>query len=87
VRPEVELNVMAGDIPDHITVDLAGLDVGETITISSVKLPEGVTATIDRDFVIANIQAPTVSTDDEADAEEAAEGETAEGQSEEGSEE
>lgn len=88
VRPEVELNVMAGDIPDRITVDLAGLDVGETITISSVKLPEGVTATIDRDFVIANIQAPTVSTDDdEADAEEAAEGETAEGQSEEGSEE
>lgn len=83
VRPEVELNVMAGDIPDHITVDLAGLDVGDTITISSIELPEGVTPTItDRDFVIANVQAPTVATaeDEAADAEaaEAAEGEAAE---------
>jgi len=71
VRPEVELNVLAGDIPDHITVDLAGLDVGDTITISSITLPEGVTPTItDRDFVIANVQAPTVASaaDDEADA-------------------
>ncbi len=81
VRPEVELNVLAGDIPDHITVDLAGLDVGDTITISSITLPEGVTPTItDRDFVIANVQAPTVATDedDAADAE-AAEGDAVEG--------
>ncbi|WP_457645032.1 50S ribosomal protein L25/general stress protein Ctc [Profundibacter sp.] len=91
VRPEVELNVMAGDIPDHITVDLAGLDVGDTITISSIELPEGVTPTItDRDFVIANVQAPTVATaeDEAADAAESAEGEAAEGEAaEEGGEE
>jgi len=72
VRPEVELNVMAGDIPDHITVDLAGLDVGDTITISSITLPEGVTPTItDRDFVIANVQAPTVAEVEEEEVEDA----------------
>ena len=59
VRPEVELEVLAGEIPDHITVDLSGLDIGDTVTISSVALPAGSKATIDRDFVIANLQAPS----------------------------
>jgi large subunit ribosomal protein L25 len=59
VRAEVELIVTAGDIPEKITVDLAGLDVGDVITISSVTLPEGSKTTIDRDFVIANISAPS----------------------------
>jgi large subunit ribosomal protein L25 len=59
VRPEVELIVTAGDIPEKITVDLAGLDVGDVITISSVTIPEGSKTTIDRDFVIANISAPS----------------------------
>jgi large subunit ribosomal protein L25 len=59
VRPEVELNVLAGDIPDHITVDLTGKNVGDVIHINDVKLPEGVTPTIDRNFVIANISAPS----------------------------
>jgi large subunit ribosomal protein L25 len=70
VRNEVELIVTAGDIPDHITVDLAGLKIGDTITISQVTLPEGVKPTIDRDFVIANISAPSglSASDDEDDA-------------------
>jgi large subunit ribosomal protein L25 len=59
VRPEVELVVTAGDIPEKLTADLSGLDVGDTITISSINLPEGTKATIDRDFVIANISAPS----------------------------
>ena len=59
VRPEVELIVTAGDIPEKITVDLGGLDVGDVITISSVTLPKGSKTTIDRDFVIANISAPS----------------------------
>ncbi|MFU8883751.1 MAG: 50S ribosomal protein L25/general stress protein Ctc, partial [Rhodobacterales bacterium] len=59
VRQEVELNVLAGEIPDHVTVDLSGLNIGDTITISSVDLPKGSKATIDRDFVIANISAPS----------------------------
>ncbi|WP_146586755.1 50S ribosomal protein L25/general stress protein Ctc [Puniceibacterium confluentis] len=59
VRPEVELVVTAADIPDHITVDLTGLNIGDTVTISDVTLPEGAKPTIDRDFVIANISAPS----------------------------
>ena len=59
VRPEVELVVTAGDIPDHITIDVSGLNIGDTVTISSVTLPEGARPVIDRDFVIANISAPS----------------------------
>ncbi|MDA7827536.1 50S ribosomal protein L25/general stress protein Ctc [Rhodobacteraceae bacterium] len=59
VRPEVELSVIAGDIPDHITVDLEGLTIGDIIHINDVTLPEGVKPTIDRNFVIANISAPS----------------------------
>ena len=71
VRPEVELTVTAGDIPEKIVVDLEGADVGDTLTISGVDLPAGATATIDRDFVIANISAPSglLSADNEADDE------------------
>jgi large subunit ribosomal protein L25 len=79
VRPEVELIVTAGDIPEQLTVDLTGLDVGDTVTISNINLPEGAKPTIDRDFVIANITAPSGlrSADGEADDgdEAAAEGE------------
>jgi large subunit ribosomal protein L25 len=59
VRPEVELEVTAGDIPDHITVDLTGRNIGDVIHISDVVLPEGAVPTINRNFVIANIAAPS----------------------------
>jgi len=59
VRPEVELEVMAGDIPDHITVDLASRDIGDVIHINDVTLPNGAKPTVARNFVIANIGAPT----------------------------
>ncbi|MDB4111012.1 50S ribosomal protein L25/general stress protein Ctc [Yoonia sp.] len=75
VRNEVELEVLAGDIPEHITVDLAGVEIGDTISISDVTLPAGATPAItDRDFVIANITAPRalLSEDDEDTAEVAA---------------
>lgn len=82
VRPEVELVVTAGDIPEKLTVNLAGLSIGDTITISSVDLPQGAKPTIDRDFVIANIQAPSSLAaaeaeegEAEAETEEAAEAE------------
>ena len=75
VRPEVELVVTAGDIPDHITVDLSGMEIGDTATIEGVDLPSGAKPTIDRNFVIANIQPPSglASQDedeDEVDADE-----------------
>ncbi len=60
VRPEVELVVTAGEIPEKLTVSLAGLDINDTIHISAVTLPQGTRPTItDRDFVIANITAPS----------------------------
>ncbi|MFD1913407.1 50S ribosomal protein L25/general stress protein Ctc [Halodurantibacterium flavum] len=71
VRAEVELEVTAGDIPDHITVDLSGRNIGDVIHISDVALPEGAKPTIERNFVIANIAAPSGLRS--ADAEEAAE--------------
>ena len=78
VRPEVELVVTAGDIPENITVDLTGLEIGDTITINSVDLPAGAKPTIDRDFVIANIQAPaSLSSGDDEDEDGAAETEDA----------
>ncbi len=60
VRNEVELKVTAGDIPEQLIVDLTGLDVGDTINISDIELPKGTRPMItDRDFVIANISAPS----------------------------
>ncbi|MEM8803445.1 MAG: 50S ribosomal protein L25/general stress protein Ctc [Pseudomonadota bacterium] len=89
VRPEVELIVTAGDIPESITISVAGLEVGDTITISDVTLPAGAKPTIDRDFVIANISAPSAlaSASNAEDGEEGEEGETEETTEEEGGEE
>jgi len=58
VRQDVELEVTAGDIPDHITVDLEGLQIGDVVHINDVDLPKGAKPTIERNFVIANIAAP-----------------------------
>ena len=73
VRPEVELEVTAGDIPDHITVDLAGKQIGDVIHISDVVLPEGAKPTVERNFVIANVSAPAgfIAGDEAEDAAEA----------------
>jgi large subunit ribosomal protein L25 len=74
VRPEIELMVTAGDIPEKVVIDLAGKDINDTIHISDVTLPAGTTPTItDRDFAIANIQAPSGlrAEETEAEAEEA----------------
>ncbi|WP_270728195.1 50S ribosomal protein L25/general stress protein Ctc [Shimia sp. Alg240-R146] len=70
VRPEVELNVTAGDIPERLVVDLSGKDIGDTITISQIDLPAGAKPTIDRDFVIANLSAPSSLRSSDSDDEE-----------------
>ena len=73
VRRKVELKCPAETIPDEIVVDLAGTDIGTSIKISSVKLPESVIPTItDRDFVVATVAAPTVIKEPEKPSEEAA---------------
>lgn len=73
VRSEVELNVLAGDIPEKITVDLTGKLIGDVIHIQDVTLPEGVKPAIARNFVIANIAAPSglrsAESDEDGDAE------------------
>ena len=75
VRRTVELKCPAENIPNDITIDLAGTDIGTSIKISSVKLPENVVPTIsDRDFVIATVAAPTVIKEPEKPAEAVAEG-------------
>jgi large subunit ribosomal protein L25 len=89
VRNEVELKVRADAIPDHITVDLTGLEIGDTAKISDVTLPPGTAPTItDRDFMIANISAPSglVSEEEEEEGVEAAEEEEAETEEEESEE-
>lgn len=58
MRPEVELEVLAGDIPDHITVDLTGKVIGDVIHINDIELPAGVRPTVARNFAVANIAAP-----------------------------
>ena len=78
VRFELELMCPADSIPEKIEINLEGLIVGDSIKISSVNLPDGVSSTItDRDFTIATIAAPTVMS--EVSTEETAEtGETEE---------
>ena len=72
VRRKVELKCPAETIPDEIVVDLTGTDIGTSIKISSIKLPENVLPTItDRDFVVATVAAPTVIKEPEKPAEEA----------------
>ena len=68
VRNEVELDVLAGDIPDHITVDLTGKQIGDVIHINDAILPEGATPTTTRNFVIANVSAPAGFIDTAAEA-------------------
>ncbi len=73
VRHELELSCRADAIPNEIVIDLTGLDIGDSVHISQIHLPEGVRSTIaDRDFTVASIAAPSVVREEEA---EAAEGE------------
>ena len=61
VRRRIELKCPSEKIPEAITIDLDGIDIGESFKISSIKLEDGVTPTIiGRDFVIATLAAPTV---------------------------
>ncbi len=55
VRHSIEFTCPADAIPEKITVDLTGLDIGDSLHISAVTLPAGITPTIDRDFTIATV--------------------------------
>lgn len=76
VRRKVELDCPADKIPSELIVDLAKREIGESIHISAIELPDGVTPTIkDRDFTIATVAAPTVVKEPEPAADAAAAGE------------
>ena len=75
VRRKVELKCPTESIPKELVVDLEGLDIGASIKISAINLPENVAPTITgRDFVIATVAAPTVVKEPEKPAEETADG-------------
>ncbi len=79
VRYELELVCDATKIPDSIEIDVTGLEIGDSIHISAIKLPEGSESAItDRDFTIATVVAPSALKSDEEEEAEAAEGEEGE---------
>ena len=81
VRHEVEFTVPANAIPEFITVDLAGLEIGASVHISHIKLPEGVKPVIqDRDFTVATVAGSSAM---KPEPEEGAEVETEEEETEE----
>ena len=76
VRRKVELKCPAENIPNEIVIDLDNTEIGTSIKISSVKLPENVVPTItDRDFVVATVAAPTILVEPEKTEETTTEGE------------
>ncbi|MBM86189.1 MAG: 50S ribosomal protein L25/general stress protein Ctc [Rhodospirillaceae bacterium] len=81
VRYTVEVSCRPDQIPNSIVVDLAEAELGDSLHISAVELPEGVTPTItDRDFTIATIAAPTAVQDEEDELAEGEEGDEFEGE-------
>jgi large subunit ribosomal protein L25 len=74
VRHEVEVNCRADAIPESFTADLTGLDIGDAVRISDIRLPEGVEPVItDRDFTIATVTASSAAIEEAAAEAEAAE--------------
>jgi large subunit ribosomal protein L25 len=74
VLHEVLVSCHANQIPDEIVVDLTGLDIGDSVRVSDLKLPQGVAAAVDADSTVATIASASVM----ADADEAADAATAE---------
>jgi large subunit ribosomal protein L25 len=92
VRREVELLCNPAAIPHSLEFNLAGLDIGDSIHISSIQLPAGAEVMTDRDFTVATIAAPTILTAEEEagieveEGDEGEEGEAEAGEAEEGGE-
>ena len=65
VRHDVEVRGRPDDLPDHIDVDLTGLEIGDSVHINSITLPAGIKPTIARNFTICTVAPPTVMTVEE----------------------
>ena len=68
VRHEIKLVCPADAIPEFLEGDLSGLEINDSLHISAIKLPEGVRATIARDFTVASVVAPSGMADERAEA-------------------
>ena len=87
MRHDVELRCSPDAIPESLEADLSGLEIGDTLHISAIKLPEGAELTItDRDFTVATIAAPTIFTEVEEGDEDGEEGAGEDGEGTEGGE-
>ena len=79
---EIEISCLPGDLPEYIEVDMLEVDVGESVHLSDITLPEGVTSVAlshgeDSDLSVAIVQKPKGSSDDAADSEAAEAGDGA----------
>ncbi|MBM3513970.1 MAG: 50S ribosomal protein L25/general stress protein Ctc, partial [Alphaproteobacteria bacterium] len=74
VRHEIDLRGKPDDIPDHIDVDLTGLDIGDSVHIKAITLPKGLKPTIARNFTICSVAPPTVHVEEEVKPAATAEG-------------
>lgn len=68
VRHDIEVRGKPDDLPDHIDVDLTGLEIGDSVHINAIKLPNGIKPTIARNFTICTIAPPTVQVEEEKPA-------------------
>ena len=72
------VEVLPLEVPDSITVDVSGMNVGDTIRVSDVTVPEGVEVTVDEETTVVTCVAPTLDLPEEGATEEALEGEAGE---------
>ena len=84
VRREIELSCSPLKIPQEIEIDLDGIEIGDSIHITALNLPEGTEPITDRDFTIATVAAPTVMKTEEEEAQEAADSEDGDSEATEG---
>lgn len=69
---EVVVSALPDSLPDHIEVDVSELQVGDSLTVADISVPEGVTITSEPDTVVASVLAPTVESEDTEDEDGAA---------------
>ena len=68
VAYEVEVESLPGDIPQELTIDVSGLQIGDNLTLADVELPEGVELISDPEEVAVTVTAPTEITEEEMEA-------------------
>jgi large subunit ribosomal protein L25 len=68
VAYEVEVESLPGDIPQGLTLDVSGLQIGDNLTLADVELPEGVELISNPEEIAATVTPPTEISDEEIEA-------------------